>query len=123
MTEIYYSKKNQVILSDYMRDLLLQAICKHMDVPRFINSHLELPVEFTRTKGTGPCPWCRTAGTFSVDKKTGRCSCSQCGRKDDLLTLTSEKKNLPLHNTLFYLTGCLQEIDKRRRQERQAPHA
>ena len=120
---LFTDNQEPVVLNDYMRGLLLTEICRRMDVARFFMYTLRIPVEFTRTKGTGPCPWCGAAGAFTVHKKTGRCRCSQCGRSDDLLALFNEKENSELHGTLSILTGYLQSAEKNRRQERQAPHA
>ena len=108
-----------VVLNSYMRGLLLAEICKRLNLPGFFRYTLGIPLEFGKTTGRGPCPWCRKAGAFTAGRKTGQCRCSRCGRTADLLTLVNEKENQELHSTLIFLTGYLEPAEKR---ERQACH-
>ena len=108
--------KDTIILNDFMRSLLLEALCSRMDLIEFFRQHLriELSSQLPDRESNGTCPWCGSANdddtpTFFVNTKSGKCHCIQCNREDDFLSILCEKKNMQLHQALYYLTGCLEE--------------
>ena len=62
-----------------------------------------------RTEYTCVCPWCRAREGFRLNKKTGGCLCSSCGKKGDLVDLIQLSQGVSIDLALAGLTAFLKK--------------
>ena len=105
----------KISLTPYMRNLLLEEICKRMDIidycSCFYNFILKPGIKNTFT---GSCSFCSGNQSFTINKATGKIFCCVCKREEDFLTLMSKKDGCDLNSTLQVLSGYLEKEEELR---------
>ena len=107
-----HKNPNEIILSRFMKKLLLLEICRRMNIIDFCSYSLGLKFKNAgENVYTGKCPW-RGENTFKINKTSGLCFCSACCRNEDLFSLVSYKKKFSLNKTLHYLTRYIAALEE-----------
>jgi hypothetical protein len=105
-----------VVLSDYMRGLLVKEICRHIDIIGYCRYVLHISLtKNIRDTFTGDCPYCEGHESFVINEVTGRIYCMACRKEDDFLGLAQMDYGSNLTSTLNMLTGYAEGADERRR--------
>ena len=112
MTDII---QNKITLSLYMRALLLEEICKRMDIISYCKFFYNLIFKKSiKDTFTGDCPFCSGHQSFAINSTTGKSYCMVCKKEEDFLTLMSIKERIDLNSTLHRLSGYLEGAEKRK---------
>jgi DNA primase len=102
-----------VILSPYMRGLLLEEICRRMDIIeycKYVYNHTFK--QSIKNTYTGDCPFCSGYQSFVINSTTGKSYCMSCGKEEDFLSLMSIKEKIDLNSTLNRLSGYIEADEK-----------
>ena len=108
--------ENKIILPRFIRKLLLEEICKRMDIIDYCDYwlHLTLKKSINHTY-TGDCPYCSGQQSFILNSTTGKSYCMACRKEEDFLTLVSIKERSDLDGTLHMLSGYLENAEKHKK--------
>lgn len=106
--------QDNITLTPYMRSLLLDEICRRMNIIDYCHYILHITLEQSiKNTFTGDCPFCRGYQAFVINKSTGKYFCINCRVEGDFLTLMCKKDNNDLNSTLSVLSGYLKAEEKR----------
>jgi len=105
-----------ITLSSYMRALLLEEICKRVNIIDYCKFfyHLTFKQRIKHTF-TGDCPYCSGHQAFAINNTTGKSYCTACRQENDFLTLMSTKENIDLNSTLNRLSGYLKSAEEHKK--------
>jgi len=105
-----------VILSPYMRGLLLKEICRRISIIDYCRYSLHISLtKNIRDTFTGDCPYCEGHESFVINEVTGRIYCMACRKEEDFLALAQTNYGYSLTSTLDMLTGYVKGADERRK--------
>jgi phage/plasmid primase-like uncharacterized protein len=105
----------KITLTPYMRDLLLDEVCRRMDIIDYCNCSLHITLELNiKDIFIGECPFCNDRDSFAINKATGKYCCVNCDTEGDFFTLMSKKDGRDLDSTLQVLSGCLEKAERSR---------
>jgi len=105
-----------VVLSPYMRGLLVKEICSHIDIINYCRHTLHISLtKNIRDTFTGDCPYCEGHESFVINEVTGRIYCMACRKEEDFLGLAQMNYDDSLTSTLDMLTGYAKGTDERRK--------
>ena len=105
-----------VVLSPYMRGLLVKEICNHINIINYCRYTLHISLtKNIRDTYTGDCPYCKGHESFVINEATGKIYCMGCRKEEDFLDLAQTNYGYSLTSTLDMLTGYAEEVDKRRK--------
>jgi DNA primase len=105
-----------ITLSSYMRALLLEEICRRMDIIDYCKyTHNLLFKRCIKNTYTGDCPFCSGHQAFAINSTTGKIYCMACKQEGDFLVLMSKLENIDLNSTLNRLSGYLKGEEKRKK--------
>jgi phage/plasmid primase-like uncharacterized protein len=111
--------QDKISLSPYMRSLLLEEICKRMDIINYCKFFYHLTFKkCTKHTFTGDCPYCSGRRAFAINSTTGKSYCTACRQESDFLTLMSTKENIGLNSTLNRLSGYLKSAEEHKKAAR-----
>ena len=106
---------DQITLTPYMRSLLLEEICKRLNIIEYCEYFLNAPfTQSIKNTFTGNCPYCAGYMAFVINKSNGKYFCMTCKCEGDFLTLMCEKERRDLNATLQVLTGYLKTAEERK---------
>jgi hypothetical protein len=110
------STRDKVSLTPYMRALLLDEICRRMNIITYCSSILNITLE-QNIKNTfiGACPFCHDCDAFVINESTGKYLCIHCSTAGDFLTLMSKKEGRNLNSSLKILSGYLEKAESSKR--------
>ena len=98
-----------------MRFLLLEEICKRMDIIDYCKYIHNLTFEKSiKNTYTGDCPFCSGHQAFAINSTTGKIYCMACKQEGDFLVLMSKLENIDLNSTLQRLSGYIEAAEKRK---------
>ena len=108
--------QNKITLPFFIRSLLLEEICKRIDIIDYCDYwfHLTFKKSIKHTY-TGDCPYCSGHQSFVINSTTGKSYCMACKKEGDFLTLMSTKENIDLNSTLHRLSGYLEGAEERKK--------
>jgi len=105
-----------VVLSPYMRGLLVKEICRHINIIDYCRYTLHISLtKNIRDTFTGDCPYCEGHESFVINEVTGRIYCMACRKEEDFLGLAQMNYDDSLTSTLDMLTGYAKGTDERRK--------
>jgi len=108
--------RESVVLSPYLRGLLLKEICRHVSIINYCKYRLQMSLtKNIRDTYTGDCPYCGGHESFVINEATGRIYCMGCRKEEDFISLVQANYDDSLTSTLDMLTGYLEEADARRK--------
>lgn len=113
MTDI---TRNKITLPPFIRNLLLEEICKRIDIIDYCDYwyHLTFKKCIDHTY-TGDCPYCSGYQSFVINSTTGKSYCMACKKEEDFLVLMSIKERIDLNSTLHRLSGYLEGTENRKK--------
>jgi Fe2+ or Zn2+ uptake regulation protein len=107
--------REKITLTPYMRALLLDEICRRMNIISYCHSILDISLEQSiQNTFTGDCPFCSGHQSFVINKSTGKYFCINCRANEDFLALLVKKEGRDLNSTLQVLSGYLEKSEKQR---------
>jgi len=108
--------QNKITLPLFIRRLLLEEICKRIDIIDYCDYwfHLTFKKSIKHTY-TGDCPYCSGHQSFVINSTTGKSYCMACRNEGDFLTLMSTKEEIDLNSTLHRLSGYLEGAEERKK--------
>jgi hypothetical protein len=108
--------RDKVSLTPYMRALLLDEICRRMNIINYCSSILNITLE-QNIKNTfiGACPFCNDCDAFVINKSTGKYLCVNCSTEGDFLSLMAKKEGRNLNSSLQVLSGYLEKAERSKR--------
>jgi phage/plasmid primase-like uncharacterized protein len=105
--------KDAISLTSYMRALLLDEICRRMDIIEYCKQTFAIKLNhFKGSAYKSNCPFCRQKDVFLLSKKTGRYSCTCCKHVSDFLDLVAFSKKYDLNDTLAYISEYLEKAEE-----------
>jgi hypothetical protein len=106
----------KIDLTPYVRALLLDEICRRMNIINYCKCTLNITLEQTITDiFIGDCPFCHGQDAFAINKATGKYCCVNCDTEGDFFTLMSKTDGRDLNSTLQVLSGYLEKAEQSRR--------
>ena len=109
MKKTLFTPDPDLVLTDYLYNLLLTEICRRFDPVELFAHHLKLDITAeNRTQARSDCLWCGGKETLLIDRSNGACECGSCFEEADFLTLLCKGYQMPLTNTIARLTGILE---------------
>lgn len=108
--------QNKITLPLFIRSLLLEEICRRIDIIRYCQSFYNLTFKKSiKHTFTGDCPFCSGSKSFAINNVTGKSYCMACKKEGDFLTLMSTKERIDLNSTLHRLSGYLEGAEERKK--------
>ena len=107
---------DKITLTSCMRALLLDEICRRMNIIDYCNCTLHITLEKNiKNIFLCDCPFCHDQDAFAINKATGKYICVNCNTEGDFFTLMSKKDGHDLNSTLQVLSGYLEKAERSRR--------